>query len=424
MIALYIGFLAFIDDEPCMNSPDHSFDILLIITGGIAAYKALELIRLLSKEQLSCHVVMTDSAQKFITPLAVAALSGQPVYTDLWSLKDESEMGHIRLSREARAIVVAPATANFIAKAAHGLADDLASTILLAANKPILMAPAMNPAMWQHPATAQNIQTLHQRGVTLIAPQAGEMACGEHGVGRMEEPAEIVARIKRFLAPNQPLKGLKALVTSGPTHESIDPIRYITNHSSGKQGYAIAASLAEKGATVTLISGPVSLPPPYNVNLTMVKTADEMWHTCQESLPVDIAICTAAVADWKVKTPATHKMKKQQGDFSTLIWEKTVDILENLSKHPQRPRLVIGFAAETDNILTYARQKMLAKGCDWIIANEISDSNPVFGSDYNSAWFIEAAQQENWANLDKKNLAHQLAEKISLFFEHNSKIKE
>lgn len=387
--------------------------ILLVISGGIAAYKSLELIRLLRKAGADVPCILTEGGAQFVTPLSVAALSENNVYTDLFSLKDETEMGHIRLSREADLIVVAPASANTISKLAQGLAEDLASTTMLAADKPIMMAPAMNHMMWSNDATQQNIATLKTRGVTFIGPDEGAMACGEFGMGRMIEPEMTLAHIERFFS-DKPLTGLKAVVTAGPTFEPIDPVRFIGNRSSGKQGYAIAEALAAEGADVTLVSGPVTLPAPEHVRVINVETADQMLAAVEQSLPATIGIFTAAVADWKPTQAADQKMKKRaSGDVPAITLQENTDILKYVSNHAQRPALVVGFAAETENTLQNAVEKLKNKGCDWILANQVGDkSNPVFGSDQNEVILISSEHSDAWPRLSKQAVAHRLVQKI------------
>ncbi len=388
-------------------------NILLVISGGIAAYKSLELIRLMRKAGANVVTILTSGGAQFVTPLSVSALSENPVYMDLFSLKDESEMGHIRLSREADLIVVAPASANTIAKLAQGFAEDLASTALLAANKKILMAPAMNHMMWNNEATQENIRILEQRGVDFIGPVEGEMACKEFGMGRMVEPENILAAIKNHFSM-KPLAGLKAVVTAGPTYEPIDPVRFIGNRSSGKQGYAIAQELADQGAEVTLISGPTNLKQPKNVSFIQIETADQMHEQAMTSLPVDIAICTAAVADWKVENASEHKMKKRGGgEAPTIHLTENPDILKALSSHVKKPDLVIGFAAETEETLENAIKKLKSKACDWIIANQVGEkSNPVFGTDENEVILVSSANHEVWPRISKQEVASRLVQKI------------
>lgn len=392
--------------------------ILLVISGSIAAYKSLELIRRLREQDIAVRCILTEGGAQFVTPLSVASLSEHPVYTDLFSLKDEVEMGHIRLSREADLIVVAPASADLLAKMAHGYAPDLASATLLAANKPILVAPAMNAQMWANPATQRNIAQLKQDGIRFIEPAEGVLACGEVGAGRMAEPATILEAILSTLQSG-PLKGVRALVTSGPTHEAIDPVRYIANHSSGKQGHAIAAELARQGASVTLITGPTSLPAPKGARVTQVTSAEEMLAACESSLPADVAVCAAAVADWRVSQPTARKLKKAQtGEAPELRLIENPDILAHLAQHPQkRPGLVVGFAAETENVIQNASDKRTRKSCDWILANDVSGGK-AFGADENTVTLITAAGLSTWPQQSKEAIARQLVESI---IEHRSK---
>jgi phosphopantothenoylcysteine decarboxylase/phosphopantothenate--cysteine ligase len=388
--------------------------ILLIIAGGIAAYKSLELIRRLSERGVRVRCVLTAAGARFITPLAVASLSGERVFSNLFSLTDEAEMGHIRLSREADLVVVAPATADLMAKMAHGLADDLASTTLLATDKQVLIAPAMNPQMWEHAATRRNVAILADDGVQQVGPNPGDMACGEVGLGRMAEPEQIVAAIEALLQPaERPLAGVRALVTSGPTHEVIDPVRFIANRSSGKQGHAIAAALAAAGAEVTLVTGPVHEPDPPGVHVVAVESALQMLEACQASRPIDVAVCAAAVADWRVAEPSTHKVKRQAGPPSLALSENP-DILKTLSASgPTRPRLVVGFAAETNDVVANARRKLAAKGCDWIVANDVSAEQNVFGSVENTVRLIRSdADPEAWPKLAKTEVAVRLTARI------------
>jgi phosphopantothenoylcysteine decarboxylase/phosphopantothenate--cysteine ligase len=392
----------------------HGKRILLIISGGVAAYKSLELIRRLGDRGVRVRCILTAAGARFITPLAVASLSGERVFGDLFSLTDEAEMGHIRLSREADLVVVAPATADLIAKMAHGLADDLASTTLLATDKPVLIAPAMNPQMWAHAATRRNIATLAGDGIRMVGPNPGDMACGETGLGRMAEPDEIIAAIEALLQPAQrPLRGIRALVTSGPTHEPIDPVRFIANRSSGKQGHAIAAALAGAGADVTLVSGPVHEPDPPGVRIVRVESALQMLEACRAAGPVDVAVCAAAVADWRVAEPNVHKVKRQAGP-PTLPLRENPDILKTLSlAGPARPRLVIGFAAETDDVLANARRKLASKGCDWIVVNDVSAEQGVFGGVTNEVQLIRSdAEPEAWPRLAKTEVASRLVARI------------
>ena len=392
--------------------------VLLIISGGIAAYKSLELIRRLRERGAAVRCVMTAAAQHFVTPLSVASLSEDKVYTDLWSLTDESEMGHIRMSREADLIVVAPATADLIARMAAGLADDLATTALLASDKPVLIAPAMNLMMWAHPATQGNLATLAARGVARVGPGSGELACGEVGAGRMAEPAEIVAAIERILAGDIPLAGRRALVTSGPTREPIDPVRYISNHSSGKQGHAIAAALAALGADTVLVSGPTQEPTPAGVKVVAVETAVEMLVACEAALPVNVAVMAAAVADWRVETAGPHKLKKDGGGPPVLHLAENPDILASIAQRGNdRPALVIGFAAETDDVIENARAKRLRKRCDWILANDVSPGTGTFGGDRNTIHLVDGEGIEDWPAMTKREVAQRLAERIARHLE-------
>ena len=388
--------------------------ILIIISGGIAAYKSLELIRRLRERGAAVRPVMTPAAAHFVTPLSVAALCEDKVYTDLWSLTDESEMGHIRLSREADLLVVAPASADLLARMAAGIADDLATTVLLAADKPVLVAPAMNAMMWAHPATQANLATLAARGVKRIGPGSGELACGEVGAGRMAEPAEILAAIEATLTPDRRLAGRRALVTSGPTREPIDPVRYISNHSSGKQGHAIAAALAGLGADTVLVSGPTQEPAPAGVQLVSVETAREMLAACEAALPVDVAVMAAAVADWRVESAAGQKLKKDGKGPPSLRLVENPDILATIAgRGNDRPALVIGFAAETDDLVANARAKRARKGCDWILANDVSPGTGTFGGDRNTIHLVDADGVEDWPVMTKAEVATRLARRIA-----------
>ena len=392
--------------------------VLLIIGGGIAAYKTLELIRRLKDAGASVHAILTAAGAQFITPLSVSALSGETTHLELFDLTVESEMGHIALSRSADLLIVAPATADLMAKLVAGLAPDLASTALLATDKPVLLAPAMNVRMWEHPATRRNLAALRRDGIHVVGPNEGEMACGEFGEGRMAEPGEILAAVAAILKPAH-LKGIRALVTAGPTHEPIDPVRYLSNRSSGKQGYAIAEALADAGAETILVSGPVALTAPARINLVRVETAIDMRNACEASLPVDVAICAAAVADWHVEHPHLTKLKKPNAPPSLVLVENP-DILAELSRHiSARPKLVIGFAAETGNLLINAEAKRVAKGCDWIIANDVStdaEGKSVMGSDSNRVYLLSAAGAESWPLLPKREVALRLTAKIAQFF--------
>lgn len=392
--------------------------ILLIISGGIAAYKSLELIRLIKKSGGSVRCILTKGGEQFVTPLSVAALSEEQVYTDLFSLKDETEMGHIRLSRECDLIVVAPASANIIARIANGLADDLASTTILASDKPVMICPAMNPQMWENAATQANIETLRTRDIHILGPAAGEMACGEIGHGRLIEPDLIHKAISDFFSAGKPLAGRKAIVTSGPTQEPIDPVRFVANRSSGKQGHAIARALAALGADVTLVTGPTALPDPgQGIKTVRIETAREMLESCQKSLPADIFVAAAAVADWAPLEYAASKMKKTSDTAMTLSLTHNPDILSTLSKPgPRRPRLVVGFAAETDDVAANAKAKLARKGCDWLVANSVSAANPVFGADQNQVYFLSSGTMEEWPKASKDDVAKKLGERIADFF--------
>lgn len=419
--------------------------ILLIIGGGIAAYKTLDLIRRLRERGASVRAVLTRSAAEFVTPLSVSSLTGDKVYQDLFSLTDEAEIGHIELSRAADLLVVAPATANLMARMANGIADDLATTALLATDKPVLIAPAMNVRMWEHKATMRNVSRLMEDGVFVVGPNEGTMACNEFGYGRMAEPLEIIAAIEEIFqqggdalstrplitsksaeayrpaAPDPvvtgpgPLTGRRILVTSGPTHEPIDPVRYLANRSSGKQGHAIASALARLGAHVTLISGPVNLPDPSGVEVHHVETAIEMLAACEKALPVDAAICAAAVADWRVVSHADEKMKKQAGgEPPRLQLVENPDILATLSRHgTARPRLVVGFAAETQNVMEFAIAKRVRKGCDWIVANDVSPRTGIMGGDANTVHLISSGNIESWPEMAKQDVAEKLAARIA-----------
>jgi phosphopantothenoylcysteine decarboxylase/phosphopantothenate--cysteine ligase len=388
--------------------------VLLIVGGGVAAYKALELARLLRKADIAVRPILTRAGAHFVTPLSLGALCEDKVYQDLLSLTDEAEMGHIELSRSADLVVVAPATADLMAKAAAGLADDLASTTLLATDKPVLMAPAMNVRMWLHPATQANLQTLKARGVLFVGPDDGAMACGEFGPGRLAEPPAVFEAIRAALngAAARPLAGKRALVTAGPTVEPIDPVRMLTNRSSGKQGYAVAAALARLGAEVTLVSGPTALSAPPGVRRVDVETADQMLAACGAALPVDAAVLVAAVADWKPVEAQSLKLKKGRS-APTLALTETPDILATLSKPgPARPRLVIGFAAETNDVEANARAKLARKGCDWIVANDVSRAG-VMGGEENAVTLISAQGVETWPKASKVEVAERLAAKIT-----------
>jgi phosphopantothenoylcysteine decarboxylase/phosphopantothenate--cysteine ligase len=387
--------------------------ILLVISGGIAAYKSLDLIRRLRERGAAVRCILTKGGAQFVTPLSVSTLSRDKVFGDLWSLTDESEIGHIRLARDCDLVVVAPATADILARMATGLADDLATTVLLATDKPILVAPAMNFVMWDHPATQKNLETLESRGVHRVGPASGELAEGETGMGRMSEPMEILAAIETLLAGEHPLKGRRALVTSGPTYEPIDPVRFIGNRSSGKQGHAIAAALAALGADTLLVTGPTKLPDPANVRVTHVETAEQMLAACTGLLPVDVAVCAAAVSDWKVAEPRNRKIKKNGGAPPSLSLTENPDILATLSKGKKRPTLVIGFAAETEDVVVNAIAKRKKKGCDWIVANDVSSGTATFGGDSNTVHVVDARGAETWPELRKTDVAQRLARRIA-----------
>ncbi|MDJ0608240.1 MAG: bifunctional phosphopantothenoylcysteine decarboxylase/phosphopantothenate--cysteine ligase CoaBC [Kiloniellales bacterium] len=396
----------------------HGKRILLVIAGGIAAYKCLDLIRRLRERGASVRAVMTEAAGQFVTPLSVAALTEDRVYGDLFSLTDESELGHIRLSREADLVVVAPATADLLSKMATGRADDLASTALLATDKAVLAAPAMNVRMWEHPATQDNLALLRERGVRIVGPNEGDMACGEYGFGRMAEPAEILAAIETYFAAAAPLSGRRALVTSGPTHEAIDPVRYIANRSSGKQGHAVAAALTRLGAETTLVSGPTALADPPGVAVVSVESAEQMHAACQAALPVDVAVCAAAVSDWRVKAPAGQKLKKNGAKTPKLEFATNPDILRTLSAAGNlRPRIVVGFAAETENVVDHAKAKLKAKGCDWLLANDVSPASGTFGGAENKIHLIDGTGVEDWPRMSKQDVAERLAQRIAAAFD-------
>jgi len=388
--------------------------ILLIVGGGISAFKSLELVRGLRKAGIAVRPILTAAGAQFVTPLSLGALCEDKVYSELFSLTDEAEMGHIQLSRQADLVVVVPATADLMARAVHGLANDLATTVLLATDKPVLMAPAMNVRMWDHAATRRNFAQLQADGVQMIGPVEGDMACGEFGLGRMAEPEEILAAILARLAPlARPLTGRRAIVTAGPTAEPIDPVRVLTNRSSGKQGFAIAAALASLGAEVILVAGPVSLATPAGVTRVDVETARDMLAACQAALPADIAVCVAAVSDWRPESVATTKTKKTVQGAPVLSLVENPDILATLSQGPARPRLVIGFAAETDQVEAYAQAKLARKGCDWIVANDVSIAGTMGGDD-NAVAILRKDGIERWPRTSKTDVARKLAETIAL----------
>ena len=405
--------------------------VLLIIGGGIAAYKAPELVRQLKAQGLATRCLLTAAAEQFVSPLSLASVSGDKVYENLFDLTDEAEMGHIQLSRDADMILVAPATADLIAKMAQGLANDLASTALLATDKPVMIAPAMNVRMWEHAATQRNLAQLAEDGIGIIGPDEGDMACGEFGLGRMSEPAEIAQAAKAMLAQTpardtpltaaKPLAGRKILVTAGPTYEPIDPVRYIANRSSGKQGYALAEALAALGANVHLVSGPTALNDPKNVTTKRVETARQMLNACTACLPVDAAIMAAAVADWSPAEAQEAKIKKTKSGLDDLKLVENPDILATLSGHAsQRPQLVVGFAAETNDIENYAREKLARKKCDWIVANDVSQNSGiaggVMGGDDNQVHILSATQTLQWETMSKTAVAAKLAAHIADYF--------
>lgn len=405
--------------------------VLLIVSGGIAAYKSLELVRLLRRSGIAVRAVLTESAAHFVTPLSLGVLTEDHVYGDMFDLKEEREIGHIQLSRQADLIVIAPATANILARMAAGIADDLATTILLATDKPVLAVPAMNVRMWHHKATQRNLERLHADGIHFMEPASGAMACGEWGKGRLPEPEEIAAEISRllnhpvmpdplagqpdFAGPDQPLAGRHILITAGPTHEPIDPVRYIANRSSGKQGYAIARAAAAAGARVTLVSGPVSLPTPSGVERIDVETARDMLAAVESALPADVAIMVAAVADWRTDANAAQKIKKTGDAPAPLMLTENPDILATLGSHVKRPRLLIGFAAETENVTEYAKVKLAKKKADWIVANDVSGpaGQSAMGGDRNTVHIVTGEGVDSWEDLPKDAVANRLIEKIA-----------
>jgi phosphopantothenoylcysteine decarboxylase / phosphopantothenate---cysteine ligase len=388
--------------------------VLLIIGGGIAAYKSLLLIRVLQKRGIGVRAILTKAGAEFVTPLSVGALTKEKVFQDLFNLTDEAQMGHIELSRSADLVVVAPATADLIAKAANGLANDLASTTLLATNKPVLMAPAMNVRMWHHAATQRNLKQLAADGVLFVGPNDGEMADGETGLGRLAEPEEIADAVERALTVSRALDGFRALVTAGPTQEPLDPVRFIANRSSGKQGYAIADALARAGADTTPVSGPVEIAAPAGVKLLKVTTAREMLAACESALPADVAVMTAAVADWRPEVAANSKIKKEKDAAAPSIkMVENPDILATLAKHAQRPGLLIGFAAETDHVVAYAQAKLAKKGCDWIVANDVSPATGVMGGDRNTVHIVTQGGVEGWPQMAKTEVGTRLAARIA-----------
>ena len=402
----------------------HQYKILLIVSGGIAAYKSLELIRLLNA--ISCDVtcILTRGGKNFVTPLSLATLSENKVYEDLFSLTDENEMGHIELSKNCDLVLIAPGSADIIAKMRAGIADDLATTVLLCTNKPIVIAPAMNVRMWENASTQDNLQELSSRGVIFIGPDKGEMACGEYGYGRLSDPTTIVSNISDFLisqngpqinteASSQLLSGKKAIVTSGPTHEAIDPVRYVTNHSSGQQGHAIAQALSKYGAETVLVSGPTNLPNPQNMKVVNVKTAIQMLDACEKEMPADVVICAAAVTDWRIETPSKQKLKKSE-KIKSLKLSENPDILAHLGqKRKNRPPLVIGFAAETESVVENAKKKLFEKSCDWILANNVGADTNTFGGEKNTVQLINKTKTESWPEMTKIDVGNRLAIKVA-----------
>ncbi len=401
-----------------MTNMDKNLKILLIISGGIAAYKSLELIRILKKNNIKVQVILTKGGERFVTPLSVAALSEENVYQDLFSLKDETEMGHIRLSRENDLIIVAPASANIIAHTAAGISNDLATTVLLAANKPIFFVPSMNVEMWKNPITQRNIKFLKNNNFNFIGPDSGDLACGEEGEGRMSEPQEIF----KYITSTIKKKNIKLdiLVTAGPTHEAIDPVRYISNKSSGKQGIEIAKAFHKLGANVNLVLGPSKESIPTGINIINIKTAKEMLTEIKKLKNIDIAICAAAVSDWTIDKPSTNKIKKQNINKPVLNLSLNPDILEYISnKNDNRPKLVIGFAAETNNLIKNAKEKLKKKNCDWIVANDVSKNPEIFGGDNNCISLVTKNNVDEWDTCSKKEVAEKLAIKAIENFERN-----
>ena len=401
-----------------MTNMDKNLKILLIISGGIAAYKSLELIRILKKNNIKVQVILTKGGERFVTALSVAALSEEKVYQDLFSLKDETEMGHIRLSRENDLIIVAPASANIIAHTAAGIANDLATTVLLAANKPIFIVPSMNVEMWKNTITQKNIKFLKNNNFNFIGPDSGDLACGEEGDGRMSEPQEIF----KYITSTIKKKNIKLdiLVTAGPTHEAIDPVRYISNKSSGKQGIEIAKAFHKLGANVNLVLGPSKESIPTGINIINIKTAKEMLTEIKKLKNIDIAICAAAVSDWTIDKPSTNKIKKQNINKPVLNLSLNPDILEYISnKNDNRPKLVIGFAAETNNLIKNAKEKLKKKNCDWIVANDVSKNPEIFGGDNNCISLVTKNNVDDWDTCSKKEVAEKLAIKAIENFERN-----
>ena len=400
-----------------------SKQILLIISGGIAAYKTPDLVRRLRERGFAVRCILTRGGAEFVSPLALQAVSEDRVYQEIFSLTDEGEMGHIQLSRNADVVLVAPATANIMARMAHGEADDLATTALLATDKPVLIAPAMNVRMWEHAATQANLETLRSRSITLIGPDEGDMACGEFGMGRMSDPVDIADQVQAFLAGERPLQGKRALVTSGPTFEAIDPVRFIGNRSSGKQGHAVAAALADLGAETVLITGPTAQPDPAGVESIHIESARDMLAACEAALPADIAVCAAAVSDWRAAETTGSKIKKHPGEAPpALTLTENPDILAALSlSKDHRPKLVIGFAAETDDIIANAISKRQRKGCDWIIANDVSPETGTFDGSFNTVHLISGDGTQDWPRLSKSGVGQRLAQQIADYFSEKPK---
>jgi phosphopantothenoylcysteine decarboxylase / phosphopantothenate---cysteine ligase len=394
----------------------HGKRILLIISGGIAAYKSLELIRRLRERGVGVRAILTHGGAQFVTPLAVSSLTRERVFSDLFSLTDEAEIGHIELSRSADLVVVAPATADIMAKMATGQADDLATTALLATDKPVLIAPAMNVRMWNHPATQRNLAILRQSNIAVVGPNDGDMACGEYGPGRLAEPEEIITAIEKLFSAGGklPLKERKVIITAGPTHEPIDPVRYIANRSSGRQGYALAAAAVHRGAETILISGPTNLPVPSGVQIVAVETAEDMRRAVERELPADIAIFAAAVADWRISNISDQKIKKSAaGKVPSLQLSENPDILASVARHTRRPRLVVGFAAETENVVEQGKDKLKKKGADIIIANDVGAKTGVLGGDRNRVHVISAEGVDSWPDLSKEEVASRLMDRFA-----------
>ena len=388
--------------------------ILLVVGGGIAAYKSPLLVRALARRGVGARCILTRGGANFTTALTLGAVSGDKVYSDLFDLTDEAEMGHIELSRSSELVVVAPATANLMAKVAHGIADDLATTCILATDTPVVMAPAMNVRMWESAATQANLEVLKSRGIGMLGPDEGGMACGEYGFGRMSEPEAMADAIAARLRTKQDLAGRKVVVTAGPTREALDPVRYVSNRSSGKQGYAVAEALAARGAEVVLVSGPTALPTPAAVRRVQVVSARDMLRAVEREMPADVFIGVAAVADWGVESPAGAKIKKSEHGAPSIPWAENPDILQTVAAHGARPGLVVGFAAETDRVMEHARAKLARKGCDWVLANDVSSG--VFGEDNNQLTLVHSGGEEAWPEMSKREAAERLARRIAEHF--------